>query len=161
MVGARIEMALKAQATEPPSAQPAAPPPTGAAGSRLNVSVVFTSVRPTLAALQRAGVLAGKLGAHITIVVPQVVPYPLPAASSSVLQDWNERRFRVIASQSPVETTVHIYLCRDRLEALVAVLPPYSLVVMGCRKRWWPTAEWKIARHLRGAGHEVILEETE
>ncbi len=145
----------------PPSTQSTAPAVTGTAGSRLNVSVVFTSVRPTLAALKRAGVLASHLGAHITIVVPQVVPYPLPTANPPVLQGWNERRFRLFASASPVETAVLIYLCRDRLETLTAVLPARSLVVIGGRKRWWPTAERKLARHLRREGHEVILEETE
>ena len=62
--------------------------------------------------------LANRLSCRITLVVPQVVPFPLPLSSPPVLLDWNERRFRVIASQSPVETEVQIYLCRDRLEML-------------------------------------------
>ena len=64
-------------------------------------------------------------------MVPQVVPYPLPLESPPVLIDWNERRFRVIADESPVETTVRIYLCRDRLETLTAVLKPE----LPCRPR--------------------------
>ena len=54
-----------------------------------------------------------------------------------------------------------IYLCRDRVETLTAVLSPHSLVVIGGRKRWWPTAEKRLARKLRRAGHEVIFTETE
>jgi hypothetical protein len=129
--------------------------------SRLNVAVIFTSVQSTLAALKKAGALANRLSGRITLVVPQVVPYPLPLTSPPVLLDWNEKRFRVIAGESSVETTVQIYLCRDRLETLTAVLSPRSLVVVGGPKRWWPTAEKRLARTLRRAGHEVILTETE
>lgn len=134
------------------------PPDTVETGSRLNVSVVFTSVEATLPALKEAGALASALGAHITLVVPQLVPYPLPLASPPVLLDWNERRLRVIANESKVETTVRLYLCRDRLQALLDVLKPHSLVVMGGRKGWWwPTAEERLGRSLRHAGHEVIF----
>lgn len=129
--------------------------------ARLNVAVIFTSIDATLAALRKAGVLADRLSGYITLIVPQTVPYPLPLTSPPVLLDWNERRFRVIANQSPVETRVRLYLCRDRQEALAQVLSPRSLVVIGGRKRWWPTAEQRLARHLRRAGHEVIFSETE
>ncbi len=84
--------------------------------SGLNISVVFTSVDATLTALKQAGSLANRLGAHITLVVPQIVPAHLPLDSPPVLIDWNEKRFRTIASDSPVETTVQIFLCRDRWE---------------------------------------------
>ena len=128
---------------------------------RLNISVIFTSVESTLTALKRAGALATSLGARITLLVPQVVPYPLPLESPPVLIDWNEKRFQVIASESPVETTVRIYLCRDRMETLLSVLLPRSLVVLGGRKTWWPTSETWLARKLRKSGHEVVLAETE
>jgi len=129
---------------------------------RLNIAVIFTSVQSTLAALRKAGALATSLGAGITILAPQVVPYPLPLESPPVLLDWNERRFHVIASQSPVETIVRLYLCRDGIETLKNVLSPRSLVVIGGRNPWWPfTREKAIARQLRRAGHEVIFTESE
>ena len=43
-------------------------------------------------------------------------------------------------ADSPVETIVRLYLCRDRFETLQAVLRPRSLVVIGGRRRWWPTS---------------------
>jgi hypothetical protein len=128
---------------------------------RLNISVIFTSVEATLKALSRAGALATSLGARITLLVPQTVPYPLPLESPPILLDWNEKRFRVIASESPVETTVRIYLCRDRLKTLASVLQSGSIVVIGSPKRWWPTAETRLARALGKAGHEVIIAEME
>jgi len=128
---------------------------------RLNISVVFTTIEATLEALKRAGDLASRLCGQITLLVPQVVPFPLPLTSPPVLLDWSERRFHVIARESPVETSVKLYLCRDREETLIRVLTPQSLIVMGGRRRWWPTAETRLARKLRHAGHEVIFTETE
>src|SRR5579872_5411741 len=94
------------------------------ADQQLNIAVVFTSVESTLAALKEAGNLASSLGARIKLVVPQVVPHPLPLETPPVLVEFNENRFRVMASESPVETSVQIYLCRDRLETLKSVLKP-------------------------------------
>jgi hypothetical protein len=129
--------------------------------AKLEVSVVFTSVDATLGALKEAGKLAGNLGACITIVVPQVVPYPLPLTNPPVLADFNERRLRVLAAGCRVETRVAIYLCRDAWEALQSVLKPHSLIVVGTRKRRWPTPEQRLARKLRSLGHEVVVTERE
>jgi len=129
--------------------------------TRLGLVVVFTSVDSTIHALRKAGALAGRLRARITLVVPQVVPYPLPLASPPVLLDFSERRFCAIAAESPVETTVRLYLCRDCVETLSSVLAPSSLIVIGARKSWWPTREKRLVRRLRQAGHEVIFTEME
>ncbi len=131
------------------------------ADQKLNIAVVFTSVESTLLALREAGSLANSLSARITLLVPQVVPYPLPLETPPILVEFNEHRFRVIASESLVETGVQIYLCRDRLEMLLSTLSPNSLVVVGGRKKWWPTTEKLMARRLRQAGHKVILIERE
>lgn len=136
-------------------------PFTDQTDSKLDISVVFTSVDATLAALKEAGDLASSLGGRITLIVPQVVPYPLPLTSPPVLVDFNERRLRVIASHTRVETRVSIYLCRDPLETLQSVLKPHSLVVLGSRKTWWPTAEKRLAKKLRGFGHQVVVTERE
>jgi hypothetical protein len=124
--------------------------------STLKIAVVFTTVEHTLHALRRAGAVAHGMSASITLIVPQIVPYPLPLTSPPVLLEFNERRFRVIASESSVETTVRIYLCRDRMEMLKAVLEPRSIVLLGIRKSWWPNADMRLSRALRRAGHEVI-----
>jgi hypothetical protein len=127
--------------------------------SKLDISVVFTSVDATLKALKEAGDLAADLGGRITLIVPQIVPYPLPLTSPPMLVDFNERRLRVIAKSSRVETRVSIYLCREALETLQSVLKPHSLVVVGSRKQWWPTAEKRLAAKLRRLGHQVVLTE--
>ena len=144
----------------PVTAWPGSPQSEDAAHG-LSVCVVFTSVPATLLALKRAASLASSLNARITLVVPQLVPYPLPLTSPPVLLDFNERRFRVIVSKIPVPTTVRVYLCRDQLDALALALPPRCLVVVGARRRWWPTRETRLASKLRHAGHDVIVTETE
>jgi len=129
--------------------------------STLNITVIFTSPESTIAALRKAGTLAESLSARITLVVPQIVPYPLPLASPPVLLDFQEERFRAIAARSPVDVTVQLYLCRDGTEILRRVLKPHSLIVVGGRQRFWPTAPNRLARKLRQAGHEVIFAEDE
>lgn len=131
------------------------------ADQRLNIAVIFTSVESTLATLKEAGNLANQLSARITLVVPQVVHYSVPLETPPILVEFSENRFRVMASRSPVQTSVRIYLCRDRFEALVSVLKPGSIVVLGGRTSWWPTKDEHLARQLRRAGYEVIFKETE
>lgn len=129
--------------------------------SYLAIIVVFTTVVATMAAMRKAVELASELNARIALVVPQVVPYPLPLSSPPVLLGFNENRFRRIAGATPVETVVRLYLCRDREAVLKTALPRQSLVVVGGRQRWWPTAEKRLARRLQGAGHDVVYVETE
>jgi hypothetical protein len=138
---------------------PALPP--AQTESKLDISVVFTSLDGTLAALKTAGELASSLGSRITLIVPQVVPYPLPLESPPMLVDFSERRMRVIAGNCRVETRVAIYLCRDPLETLKSVLKLGAVVVVGSRKRWWPTREKRLAAQLRRAGYEVVVTERE
>jgi len=134
---------------------------TEATRSRPAVTIISTSVESTLAALKKGETLASRLGSQITLLIPEVVPYPQPLTSSPVQQDSSEKRFRELLKESSVDATVQIFLCRDRLEAVNALLNPSSLVVVGGPKRWWPTDEKHLARMLRRAGHEVIFEETE
>jgi hypothetical protein len=134
----------------------------GDAEKQLNICVVFTSIAGTMAALRTAGTLANRLRGHITLMVPEVVPFHLPLNKPPVMHHWNERRFRVLAAGCPVETSVMFYLCRDRDETLAQALEPRSLVVIGGKKkRWWPTSEARLAARMRSLGHEVILTETE
>jgi hypothetical protein len=141
----------------PESARPE--PAISESESALNITVVFTAAKDTIAALKKAGTMAESLGARITLLVLQIVPFPLPLTSPPVLLDFQEKRFRDIAAESPVDTIVQLYLCRDREETLSKVLEPHSLVVVGGRKRFWPTLASRMARRLRKAGHEVILTE--
>jgi hypothetical protein len=159
--GAQTGMAPAFEKSLSPAARRPQRTPDQTDAPQLQISVVFTSVAPTLRALQEAAALASRLAARITLIVPQVVPFPLPLESPPVLLDFNERRFFTIATASRIETTVRIYLCRDQWDLLAELLRPRSLIVVGGRKRWWPTTERRLVRRLRRMGHEVIAVETE
>lgn len=136
-------------------AEPGAP--SAGDESRLELNVISTSIPATLWALKKAAELARDLNGCIRLLVPQVVPYPLPLTSPPVLVEFNERRFRDIASRQLIETRVEIYLCREVEAVLARELKPQSLVVIGGRKAWWPTAEKAMGKKLRRAGHQVIF----
>ena len=127
---------------------------------RIELSVIFTSFDATIVALKMAAALASGLRARITLVVPQVVPYPLPLENPPLVLEFTQKRLGEVASDIPVETTIRHYLCRDRLVTLSAVLKPGSIVVIGSHKKWSPTREKILARRLRRFGHDVILTET-
>jgi len=131
------------------------------ADSKLPIAVVFTSVPATLAALKAAATMADKLNARITLIVPQVVPFPAPLEIPTVLREFNEHRFQVIARDARVDMAVRICLCRDRLGELRLLLPVGSIVVLGGRSgRLWPGKDARLARNLRRAGYEVVFRET-
>src|SRR5262245_50706862 len=95
-----------------------APRVVEARDSSLDIAVIFTSVDATISALNKAGSLAENLSARITLVVPQIVPYPLPLASPPVSVQFLEMQFREIAAESPVDVVVRLYICRDEMEML-------------------------------------------
>jgi len=140
---------------------PGAEPSPNSHDSELSVFVVFTSVNWTLKALERARELAQPLGADISVIALQVVPFPLPIDRPPVSMDFVAKRFEERAGEFSERTKVSAFLCRDPLEALKSILNPYCPVVMGVRKKWWPTRDERLARKLRRAGYEIILVETE
>ena len=122
------------------------------------VTVLFTTSKPTLAALRTARRLVREHGAPVRLIVMLPVPYPLPLASPPVPLGFTERQIRGFVSQSPVATKVELYLCRDRREALRDFLKPGSLVVLGGERRWWGGGrERRLARWLQSNGHSVVL----
>jgi len=135
--------------------------PIPAEDDTLNITVVYTSEKATLFAMQRAAGLAGKLPAKLTLIYPQIVPFQRPIDNPPVQPEFTEQHLREIAGQVPLDIDIRICLCRDPQDALRAELSPHSVVVLGGRKHWWPTAERNLAQTLRRAGHEVILTETE
>jgi hypothetical protein len=140
---------------------PGAPNTRAGNEAKLEISVVFTSAERTSAALQEAGRLAQELNAHISLIVPQTVPFPLPLINPPVLLDFSRSRLGELAGESRVETSVRLYLCREREHALRMALAPGSLVVIGTRGRWWRGGDRRLAAHLRRAGHRVVIVETE
>jgi hypothetical protein len=85
------------------------------------------------------------------------VPYTLPLEKQAVPEGFLENEVRALKRDFPEELSVRICLCRHPRQGLREALEPHSLIVMGGRKRWWPTEEQWLAWRLRKDGHEVIF----
>jgi hypothetical protein len=103
--------------------------------------------------------LAQKLAAHIRLLVPYEVPYTLPLTKPAVPVEFLEGQVRDLAGKTRLEVAAHIYLCRDKRRSLELLLRPHSLIVVGGKKRWWPTSAQKLAQDLQKDGHLVIFAE--
>jgi hypothetical protein len=135
------------------------PPDLSESGRKLDLQVIFTDLPRTAAALAKARSMARGLGARITLMVAQVVPYPLPLGAPDVPVEFTERMLERLAVE---DTAIEIYLCRDRNETIRRAIPPDSLVIVGARKwRWWqsclPSRDGQLARLLRQDGRRVLV----
>lgn len=124
---------------------------------RFDVNVVRTDDSGTQAALNEAAALARGLDARIRLIAPIAVPYRQPLETPPVPASFYESKLGEAARRVGVDARVEIYLCRDTDALLSAVLPHRAVVVLGGRRRWWPTREEALARRLRRLGHEVIF----
>jgi hypothetical protein len=142
------------------SARPPEPVSDEGAARNLEVAVLFTSIRATIAAAHCASKLLKGLDGRISLIEALPVPYPLPLDKPQVSLHFTKRRLRTLVEQSGIEMTAQIFLCRFRFEALLRILKPGALVVMGCRKRLWPTWEKRLAKKLRHAGYQTVVIES-
>jgi hypothetical protein len=130
-------------------------------GVDLPVVVIATSLNRTMKALEKADQLARPLRTGIEILAVQTVPYMLPLDEPPVRFGFVVRRLEEMAARVPEQTKISAYACRDRVEALKRVLNPHCPVVIGVKKKWWPTEDKRLAGKLRRAGFNVNLVETE
>jgi hypothetical protein len=127
--------------------------------SRLHVIVVHTSEEGTVAALATAAHLAKNLCAQIRLVAAEAVPIHFSLERPHVSADFLKRRlYRLVcdAGIGDEEVIVQVLLRRSRKRALVDLLAPHSLLVIGGVSRWWKE-ECRMARWLREQGHHVIF----
>lgn len=127
---------------------------------RLVVNVIFTNPQATVAALKTARSSARDLGACIRVRAAIAVPYALPLDKPPVPVHFTERLLSKLVRRLELgvfEPSIHVYLCRDRIDTLLRVLGPNSLVVICGRKHWWATAESRMASALRSKGHRVVF----
>jgi hypothetical protein len=132
---------------------------SGGAVEKLDINVIYTTPKGTLAALRTARELAHDLWGRIRLLAPQAVPLGFSLSQPPVDIGVTERHLLELVRHGPpdqTETIVQLYLCRDRLDTLGQVLRPNSLVVIG-GKRWWPNEASYIAKLLRSVGHHVIF----
>jgi hypothetical protein len=127
---------------------------------KFGVTVVSTTPDGTAVALRAAADLAKQLGAHITLVAPEVVPIHLPVDRPRVPVEFLERHYCNLVAAAGITdepVTIRIWLCRDREDCLKQTLAPHSLIVVGGRVRWWNRSERSLAQWLGTMGHHVVF----
>jgi hypothetical protein len=134
--------------------------PPAEATSQLGVQVIFTSEQGTRAALRAAAALASDLRVLVNLLAFQHVPLSFPLSRPPVSIAFSQQRLVDLANQAPsLSTVVRLYLCRNKRLALAQALPPGSLVVVGGKRRAWPTREERLEKQLARLGHQVIFAE--
>lgn len=121
-----------------------------AEGAKIALHIIFDGMPRTGSLLDAVARFARQLDAHVTVLVPQVVPYPLPLEQPPVSIAFTEEKLAALPAN------VEIYLCRDRCEAILSALPQDSLVAMS-RVRWWHREARRLARLLRQNGHRIVF----
>ena len=130
------------------------PPATGNADRSLRVSVPYTTHARTLAALR----IVSQLGAGLDVRPRVLIFSTLPLTYGHLVPPgYLEGLIQALARESPLEFTVQVCLCRHAHESLRRLLPIHALVVIGGKRRWWPTTERLLAERLGKDGHEVIF----
>jgi hypothetical protein len=129
-------------------------------GDGLPITVVYTTQDGTLAALKTAAALARDLNARLGLIITEVVPFRLPIDQPRVSVDFLKKRQDELVSDAGLggeQIRVQICLCRDTKETLGRLLPTPSLVVLGGRRRLWPSRERRLETFLSRLGHQVIF----
>jgi hypothetical protein len=125
--------------------------------SRLWVVIPYTTPELTRAALSFAAAFGQGLGVCVQLIDVQVVPYPCPLSQPMVSREHSRHKLRELARQSGLPVRAELVYARDQEEGFRHVLRPASLVLLATSKRWWRTAEEKLARSLSRAGHSVAI----
>jgi hypothetical protein len=142
--------------------QPAPPPARIPGNHDLRTSavyVVYTSTDETIAALRIAGEFARALNVPLILVHYRAVPYPLAVDHPAGVSPIHSEQFLERLRAEEIDVVSRVYLCRDDRRAIGAALNMPSLVVVGGRRRWWPTKAQNWQRALEAAGHYVVFVE--
>jgi hypothetical protein len=121
------------------------------------VCVLFTTEEETLAAARVASRLAKAMHVPLSVTDVRTVPYPLsvdaPSESSPVETETFKRRLEM----ADVDARVRVFWCRNRKTVVPMAFRGHSLIVIGGRRRWWPTKAERCRRQLEAAGHFVLF----
>ena len=80
----------------------------------LSVCVPYTGADLTRAALRAVVAFARNLGAHVSLVAVQVVPFPLPLDRPAVSPSFFEQELKALADKVEVPVDAHVVIARDR-----------------------------------------------
>jgi hypothetical protein len=129
---------------------------------KMRVVVIATTPKGTVAALRTVARLAADLGAQITLISIESVPWECSLQEPPVPVPCLKRKLYGLIYEAGIlkeEVLIQLCLCRYPSESLRAILRPNSLVVLGARNHWWSRRERGLKKFLMSIGHEVFLPE--
>ncbi len=124
------------------------------------IHVVFTSIAETLEALRVAARLGAAMTVPVTVVHFRAIPYPLSLDAPAGLSPLETEEFVSRVRSEGIAARLRVFLCRNEERALPTAFRPHSLIVIGGRRRWWPTSVQRLRRRLESAGHFVVFVDT-
>lgn len=127
----------------------------------LAVTVLHTSNRSTLRAVQEIVRLTHGLNPNIRLLVLQVVPYPLSIEKPDVALEFIGESLVELLLPIGLEIHVDIRVGRDRAAMLESAFTRQSMIVVGSGRRWWGGADARVIKLLRRLGHQVISTDSE
>ena len=114
-------------------------------GGTFEVVVPYIGSELTGRVMGRAAVLAAGLNVVLKLVAVYVAPYPADLDCPAAMEEHLSSRLAELRERSTLPSSVQLVVARDRGEGLGQVLPPVSTVLLGSRRRWWLTAEERLA----------------
>ena len=120
---------------------------------------VFRTPEETTAALEFAATLSEGLNWSVRLVDVQAVPFHCTLELPPINREFSESRLQALAAAVDVPVRADLVYARAWDEGFDRLLRPESLVVLATRKRFWKTAEERLAARLTRQGHHLILVE--
>ena len=121
------------------------------------VYVMHTTVDETLAAIRVAADFAAVLSVPVTVVHFRTVPFTLPVETPPGISPIETEAFAERLAAEGLDVRLRVYLCREERQAAPSAFERHSLIMVGGRRRWWPTRASRLGRMLEAAGHFVVF----
>jgi hypothetical protein len=121
------------------------------------VYVLYTDVEETLCAVRVADQLASAIGGGVTVIHFRMFGFAEPLDHPAGPSPVEAAAFTAGLAAEDCDARVRVCLCRDARQAIRSVIDRHSLVVIGGRRRWWPTPSSRWRRTLEEEGYAVVF----
>jgi hypothetical protein len=124
----------------------------------LSVHVLATTKEGTACALASAKRLVDGLDARVVLLLPRLTRFGWPVDLSAEERTTLIDQYRTLAADVGVHVIVLFCVCQRYDDLVHQMLGPYSLLIVGGRKRTrWPTREERLVGRLSAEGYPVVF----
>src|SRR5439155_6010101 len=126
-----------------------------------SIQVIATTPEGTRAAIEAAVPLAKGCGASLVVMVPEVIPYRLPADATPIAAEVAVEQYQRSIEALGGHGHVRVYMCPTVDDLIAHAIEREAMVVVGgASGRWRMSPEERFANRLSRAGHRVIFAAT-